>query len=320
MKVLIGPNWMGLENGLPDLRDRYGNTTFEHCADRAELAEAIADAEVYVGWLDADAFSRAKRLRWIQSPSSGVNYYLAIPELVESDVLLTSASGTHAACLAESTFGMILAFTRGIRDAVLYQQQHEWAGRAIRPKLVELMGSTMGIVGLGRVGCALAERARAFGMRVLAVDLYSDHKPDCVDELSHIDRLDELLRASDYAVVTVPYTANTEGMIGAEELALMKPSAMLVGISRGGIIDQAALGEALREGRLAAAALDVTRPEPLPADSELWDVENLLIMPHVAGGTQFEGQYVLEIFAENLGRLLRGDLPLRNQVDKGRGF
>ena len=320
MKVLIGPNWMGLENGLPDLRDRYGNITFEHCADPAELAAAIADAEVYVGWLDADAFSRAKRLRWIQSPSSGVNYYLAIPELVESDVLLTSASGTHAACLAESTFGMILAFTRGIRDAVLYQQQHEWAIRAIRPKLVELTGSTMGIVGLGSVGCAVAERAQAFGMRVIAVDVYTEHKPDCVSELSHVDRLEELLRASDYVVVTVPYTAQTEGMIGAEELALMKPSAMLVGISRGGIIDQAALGEALREGRLAAAALDVTRPEPLPADSELWDVENLLIMPHVAGGTQFEGQYVLEIFAENLGRLLRGDLPLRNQVDKERGF
>lgn len=215
---------------------------------------------------------------------------------------------------------MILAFTRGIRDAVLYQQQHEWAGRAIRTKLVELTGSTMGIVGLGSVGCALAERARAFGMRVLAVDLYSDRKPDCVDELSHVDRLNELLRASDYVVVTVPYTAHTEGMIGAEELALMKPSAMLVGISRGGIIDQDALAKALREGRLAAAALDVTRPEPMPADSELWDVENLLIMPHVAGGTQFEGQYVLEIFAENLGRFLRGDLPLRNQVDKERGF
>jgi D-2-hydroxyacid dehydrogenase (NADP+) len=320
MKVLIGPNWMGLENGLPDLRDRYGKITFEHCADRAELATAIADAEVYVGWLNGDVFAQAERLRWIQSPSSGVNHYLAIPELAESDVLLTSASGTHAACLTESTFGMILAFTRGIRDAVLYQQQHEWAGRAVRTKLVELTGSTMGIVGLGAVGCAVAERAQAFGMRVLAVDLYSDHKPDCVDELSHVDRLDELLRASDYVVVTVPYTAETEGMIGAKELALMKPSAMLVGISRGGIIVQDALAEALREGRLAAAALDVTRPEPLPADSELWDVENLLVMPHVAGGTQFEGQYVLEIFAENLGRLLRGDLPLRNQVDKKRGF
>jgi phosphoglycerate dehydrogenase-like enzyme len=320
MKVLIGPNGMGLEQGLPDLRARFDKVTFEHCAERGELAAAIADAEVYVGWLDGETFSRAKQLRWIQSPSSGVNHYLAIPELAESDVLLTSASGTHAACLAESTLGMILAFTRGIRDAVFYQEQHEWAGRAIRSKLVELTGSTLGIVGLGHVGCALAERARSFGMRILAVDLYTGDKPECVDELSHVDRLEELLRVSDYVVVTVPYTTQTEGLIGPEQLAMMKPSAMIVGISRGGIIDQDALAEALREGRLGAAALDVTRPEPLPADSALWDVENLLIMPHVAGGTQFEGQHVLAILTENLERFLRGGLPLRNQVDKARGF
>jgi phosphoglycerate dehydrogenase-like enzyme len=109
-------------------------------------------------------------------------------------------------------------------------------------------------------------------------------------------------------------------MIGAEQLALMKPSAMLVGISRGGIIDQVALAEALREKRLAAAALDVFEPEPLPADNELWEIDNLLIMPHVAGGTQFETQYILGIFRENLERFLRGDLPLRNQIDKQRGF
>lgn len=320
MKVLIGPNGMGLERGLGDLREGHPEITFEHCADRAELGSAIADAEVYVGWLDGEAFAQAGRLRWIQSPSSGVNHYLAIPALAESEVLLTSASGTHAACLAESTFAMILAFTRGVRDAIHYQAKHEWANRAIRPKLVELTGSTMGIVGLGRVGCALAERASAFGMRVIAVDLYTGHRPACVSELSHVDRLEELLRSSDYVVVTVPYTAETEGLIGTEELAKMKPSAMIVGISRGGIIDQEALGQALRDGRLAAGALDVTRPEPLPAESELWDLDNLLIMPHVAGGTQYEGEHVLEILAENLERFLRGDLPLRNQVDKARGF
>lgn len=109
-------------------------------------------------------------------------------------------------------------------------------------------------------------------------------------------------------------------MIGAEQLALMKPSAILVGISRGGIIDQKALAQALREKRLAAAALDVFETEPLPADSELWDMENLLITPHVAGGTQFETQYILDIFRENLERFMRGDLPLRNQIDKQKGF
>jgi phosphoglycerate dehydrogenase-like enzyme len=235
-------------------------------------------------------------------------------------VLLTSASGTHGACLAESALAMILAFTRGIKDCVLAQQSHTWAIRSIRPKLVEFTGSTMGIIGLGSVGRALAKRAQAFDLRVVAVDMYPVDKPDYVDALRGIEYLDDLLRESDYVVVTVPYTPQTVGMLGAEQLALMKPSAMLVGISRGGIIDQDALADALKEGRLAAAALDVFKPEPLPEDSELWDLENLLITPHTAGGTQFEGKYILDIFRENLGRFLRGDLPLRNQVDKERWF
>jgi len=282
--------------------------------------EAIADADVYLGWLDRVHFLAAKKLKWIQSPSTGVNYYLAIQELVESNVLLTSARGTHSNCLAESVLAMILAFTRGIRDSVLRQQQHVWALREIRPKLVELTGSTLGIVGLGASGRALARRAHAFDMRIIAVDLYPVDKPDYVAELWGLDRLNDLLRESDYVVVTVPYTPQTHGMIGAEQLALMKPGAMLVGISRGGIIDQKALAQALREKHLAAAALDVFEPEPLPADSELWDLENLLITPHVAGGTQFEAQYLLRIFRENLERFLRGDLPLHNQVDKRQGF
>ncbi|MBL7198835.1 MAG: D-2-hydroxyacid dehydrogenase [Anaerolineae bacterium] len=320
MKVLIGGNQMGLENAIRDLREKYPGVEFVHCANRADTAQYIADADVYMGWMNRDIFVAAKNLKWVQSPSSGIDYYLAIPELVESDVLLSSARGTHGACLAESTLAMILAFTRGIRDAVLRQQDHLWAIREIRPKLVELTGSTLGIVGFGMVGRSLAERARVFGMRIVALDLYPTDKPDYVSELWGFDRLDDLLRQSDYLVVTVPRTPQTLGMIGAEQLALMKPTAMLVGISRGGIIDQDALAQALREKRLAAAALDVFMPEPLPEDSELWDVENLLITPHMAGGTQFEGQHVLDIFYENLGRFVRGELPLRNQIDKIRGF
>ena len=320
MKVLIGGNPMGLENAIPDLEEKYPDFEFVHCANRADTGQYIADADVYMGWLNRDIFLGAKNLKWVQSPSSGIDYYLAIPELVESEVLLTSARGTHGACLAESTLAMILAFTRGIRDAVLRQQDRVWANREIRPKLVELTGGTLGILGFGMVGRSLAERARVFGMRILALDLFPSGKPDYVDELWGFDRLDDLLRQSDYLVVTVPRTPQTLGMVGAEQLALMKSSAMLVGISRGGIIDQDALADALRKKRLAAAALDVFKPEPLPADSELWDVDNLLIAPHMAGGTQFERQHVLDIFYENLGRFVRGELPLRNQIDKVRGF
>mgnify|MGYP005839400137 CR=1 FL=1 len=320
MKVLIGANPMGLEKAIPDLQAKYPDIAFVHCADRAQTGEMIADADVYVGWLNRDIFMAAKKLKWIQSPSSGINYYLAIPELVESDVLLTSARGTHGACLAESVFGMIFAFTRGVRTAILNQPQHVWVAREIRPKLLELTDMTLGIVGFGMVGRSIAKRAAAFDMRIIAVDLLPGDKPDYVAELWGLDHLHELMRQSDFVVITVPYTPQTDGMIGANEIAQMKPTAMLVGISRGHIIDEAALAAALKSGKLWAAALDVFAQEPLPPDSELWDIENLLIMPHVAGGTQYEGKYILEIFYENLDRFLRHDLPLRNQIDKRRGF
>ncbi|MCH8294212.1 D-2-hydroxyacid dehydrogenase [Candidatus Poribacteria bacterium] len=320
MKILFGPNHLQLENAIPELKNTYPDIEFIHCVKREEVSNLIAVADVYVGWLNRDLFLAAENLKWVQSSSSGVDYLVAIPELVESDVLLTSASGTHAAGVAESAIAMILAFTRGIRESVFRQQQRQWAGGEIRRKLVELTRSTMGIIGFGKIGREIAKRVSGFEPRIIAVDLYPGDKPDYVSGVWGFDRLDDLLRESDYVVVAVPRTPQTRGMIGQKQLALMKPTAMLVGMSRGGIIDETALVQSLRENRLAAAALDVFAKEPLPEDSELWDVENLLVTPHVSGGTQFEGQYVLDIFRENLERFVRGELPLRNQVDKQRGF
>jgi D-2-hydroxyacid dehydrogenase (NADP+) len=320
MKVLIGPNSYGLERCISDLTPTYPDIEFAFCSAQDELKEAIADADVYMGWLNRDIYLAAKKLRWIQSPSSGINYYLAIPELVAGDVLLTSARGTHGACLAEHTFAMIFAFTRHIREFVQHQATHTWALRELRPKMLELTGTTMGIIGFGAVGRAIAKRAAAFDMTIMAVDVFPENQPEYVASLTDLGGLDALLSASDYVVVTVPYTEETDNMIGAAEIAKMKSSAMLIGISRGGIINEAALVSALREGRLAAAALDVFAQEPLPADSELWDIENLLITPHVAGGSQYECDYILDIFTENLGRFVRNELPLRNQIDKQRGF
>ena len=319
MKVLIGPNFMHLEQGLPGLKRDYPEVEFVHCAERDGVADAIADADIYMGWLSRDLFLAAWNLKWVQSPSSGINYYLEIPGFVDSDVLLTSASGTHGACVAESAMAMILGITRGIREGVLAQKGKAWVN-TIRGSLLELSQSTMGIVGFGKIGRALGKRAHAFDMRILAVDMYPNDQPDWVYGLWSLDRLDDLLRESDYVVVTVPHTDETHGMIGADQIAQMKPSAMLVGISRGGIIDQDALITALKNRKLAQAALDVISPEPLPVDSELWEMDNVLIMPHVAGATQFEGQHILEIFRENLDRFLKGDFAMRNLADKQRGF
>lgn len=320
MNVLFGPTWMHLEESLPELRERYPDIEFAYCPERSEVAGMIGDADVYVGSLNSEIFSAAKKLKWIQSASSGMNGFLAIPELVASDVLLTSASGTHGPGLAESALGMIFAFTRGIRASIFRQQEHVWAAGELRPTLIELTGTTLGIVGFGAFGRNLAERAKVFGVHIIAVDVYPNNKPAYVDELWGVDRLDDLLRQSDYVVIALPLTPETDNLIDADKIALMKPTAMLLAMSRGGIVDQDAVGQALREKRLWAAALEVTRPEPLPADSDLWDIENLLITPHIAGGTQHERRYVIDIFCENLERFRAGELPLRNQVDKVAGF
>jgi phosphoglycerate dehydrogenase-like enzyme len=321
MKVLISRTQINMEEAIPDLEREFPEVEFVYCADRSQVPELIGDADVYFGGMNRDMFLAAKKLKWIQSSSTGINPYLDIPELVESDVLLTGARGTHSICLAESVMAMILAQNRGIVDCMRLRPEHKWAGRPIRSKLKELTGSTMGIIGFGSVGRALAERAAAFDMRILALDAFPDTKPECVADLCGLDGLDDLLRQSDYVVVTVPFTPETEGMIGAEQFALIKPTATLVLISRGGIVDQEALAQALREGQIAQAAIDVAVPEPLPPDHELWDLDNLLITFHVAGGTQFEDEYMLGIFRENLQRFLSGHLPLRNQVDKkGKGF
>jgi len=320
MKVFITRTQMDLPDRIPDLQTRFPDVEFQYCADRSQAADLVGDADVYVGGIDRDIYLAARNLKWIQSSSTGINPYLAISELVESDVLLTSARGAHSVCLAESVMAMILAQTRGIVDCMRLAAERKWSGHGIRPALLELRGTTMGIIGFGSAGRALAKRAQAFEMQILAVDLLPKDKPEYVAELWTLDRLSDLLCQSDYVVITVPYTPETEGLIGEEQFALMKESATLVLISRGGIVDQIALARALREGQIARAAIDVAAPEPLPEESELWDLENLLITFHVAGGSQYESQFFYDLFVENLGRFVRGELPLRNQIDKKQGF
>jgi phosphoglycerate dehydrogenase-like enzyme len=320
MRILIGPNGFGLEQVIPELSARHPDVTFAYCDDHARLIDEIGNAEVYFGWLSNETLAAATQLRWVQSPSTGVDGFLKLPALRDSEIILTSARGTHAACLAEHALAMIFAFTRGIKAFSHHQRERRWEARALRNTLVELTGSTLGIVGFGTVGQALAKRAQAFDMRIRAVDVLPREKPDYVEQLDGLDALDELLAVSDYVVITAPYTPETRGMIGTAQLARMKPNAILIGISRGGVIDEAALISALNAGQIAAAAMDVFEQEPLSADSPLWDMDNVLITPHAAGGSQFESATIRGIFVENVDRYLRGEFPLRNQIDKQLGF
>jgi phosphoglycerate dehydrogenase-like enzyme len=311
---------MGLETHLEELRAEFPEVEFVYEPSRENLATALADADIYMGWINREIYLQAKQLKWIQSPSSGANYYVAIPELVASDLLLTSAVGTHSACLGDSVFAMLLSFTRGIRQFVLRQQRHEWSLRELRNTLCELTGMTIGLIGFGSVGRATAKRAQAFDMRILAVDAYPGVKPDYVESLVGLEGLPKLLAESDVVLVSVPYTKDTDHMIGAEQIAQMKDGAYLIVISRGSIVDEDAMVAALNSGKLAGAASDVFAQEPLPEDSPLWDVPNLLITPHAMGGTQYEGEHVMQIFKENLGKFLKGEFPLRNQVNKELGW
>ena len=321
MKVVIGGNPMNIEGSMLDLQQEFPDVEFVFCPKPDIVEAAIVDADVFIGWPSRQQFVAGKQLKWVMTPGTGVDGVLAIPELKTGKCILTSIRGAHGVAIAESTLAMIFWYTRGLMESCQNQPKHAWVKMGVRQRMVELTGSTIGIVGLGSIGRALAKRAFAFDARILAVDAYPPaQKPAFVHESWGLDKLDELFKQSDYVVITVPGTEATKHMIGARELALMKPTAMFVLVSRGGVVDEKALAAALREGRLAAAALDVFEQEPLPADSELWDTPNLLITPHIAGGTQFEGTFTMEVLRENLHRFIKGELPLRNQVDKVKGF
>lgn len=296
----------------------------------AEALAAIRGAEIYFGLglphdVLAAGLQAPSRLRWIHSGAAGVASLLH-PELIESGIVLTNSAGIHAAPIAETAIGMMLHFARGFDHAVRAQQDSEW-----RPDIWErsdsgvreLAGTTLGIVGFGGIGRAVAQRARALGMRVAA--LRRTRPPDQTADDVHAemitgqDALGRLLEMSDFIVLAVPATPLTRGMIGAGEIARLRAGAVLINVARGSVIDEAALIDALRAGRLRGAGLDVFATEPLPAGSPLWTLPNVLITPHVsATSTRFwerEGELILD----NLQRYLAGR-ALINVVDTAAGY
>lgn len=320
MKVVIGPNMQHLEDYLPALHKEFPTVEFINCTTPEELNANFAAADVFVGFLGAKGFSQAKNLKWIQSLSTGVDGFMAVPEIRQGEVLLTCARGTHAPAVADSTMGMILAITRGLWDAWLKRGDKVFDFRRIRSRNIELTGKTLGLIGFGAIGQEVAKRAHGFGMRIIATDLYDVARPEYVEAIWPADQLHRLLKESDFVVTAVPLTTMTRHMIGAKEFAAMKPDAVFLHMSRGGVVDENALIAALNEKRIAAAAMDVFESEPLPSDSPLWTMDNVVLAPHVAGGTQYEAERVVEIFRKNLAQFLRGETPSLNLVDKVREF
>lgn len=317
MKIVVtGLFGDGFEDSLTA---EFPNVDFVFAASEEDQVREIKDADAYMGMPSRQVFLAADHLRWLHCPGTGIDKFTEIPEIVDSDVVLTNARGPHAAPMADHVMSMCLAFAHRTNEMVLDQKDHVWEGAKYDRSFIEMEGSTMGILALGDIGSAVARRATGFGMEVYAVDKEPFPAPPGVSEVWGLDRLDDLLKMSDWLVVTAPYTVDTKGMIGAEGLALMKATAHLIIISRGGIVDEDALFDALSNKRIAGAGIDAFEIEPLPEDSPWWDLENVIISPHSSALTvkMWEGRR--EIFRENMRRFLSNE-PFIYVCDKTAGF
>jgi phosphoglycerate dehydrogenase-like enzyme len=294
---------------------------FERSPDQErEWAALLARAEVL---FDVDQPStsnlrrRAPRLRWLQTTSSGVGELVRRLGIVDDPIVVTNAAGIHAVPLAEFCLFAMLYFARSWSRQAAEQRAHHWE----RCTIETLGGKTLGIVGYGAVGRMVAQLARPFGLRVLAVRRSSGRPAESDDlaEVSGSDGLEAVLQASDYVVLSLPHTPETVGLLDARRLQLLKSSAVLINIARGSVVDEPALIRALQTGQLAGAALDVVASEPLAPESPLWDLPNVIITPHSMSTAHDENARLTDLFCDNLQRYLANQ-PLRNQIDKTRGY
>jgi glyoxylate/hydroxypyruvate reductase len=286
-------------------------------AQAAEWTRLLAEAQVMLD-VDqpsaADIVHLAPRLRWIQSSSSGVGEWVRRLGLVDTSIIVTNAAGIHATPLAEFAVFAMLYFAKRWPYMAAEQRAHHWQRCAIDT----LEGKTLGIIGLGQVGRMVARLAQPFGMRVIGIRRTGAATAG-VDQVYTGDQLFTVLDQSDYLVLSVPHTSETVGLMSADALSALKPGAVLINIARGSIVDELALIEALQTGRLVGAALDVFAKEPLPSDSPLWEMPNVLVTPHSMSTACNENERLTDLFCDNLRRYLNSE-PLRNQIDKLRGY
>ena len=307
---------------LPPLRypsDHRGVDDFRRTPeDERRWWEMIEAAEVLYGIPGdspeglARAVRDGDRLRWVQATSAGAGEQVRLADLSREElerVTVTSAAGVHAGPLAEFAMFGLLAFAKDLPRLLADQRARRWGHYPVS----ELSGLTLLIIGLGQIGEEVARLAVGFGMRVIGINRSGRADSPHVHEVRRTSELHECLGEADGLVVSAPLTEETRGLIDAAAIARMKPGAIFVNVGRGGVVDEPALIEALRSGKLAGAALDVFGSEPLDADSPLWDLENVLLAPHTAGLSIRENERIAALFVENLRRYLRGE-PLRNRV------
>jgi len=288
-------------------------------AGQERIAAEIFNADIFCGHakvpIDWDGVVRQGRLQWIQSSAAGMDHCL-VPSVIDSPIVVTSASGVLADQVAEHTIALLTAWTRSLPVFFEAQRKREFIRRPTR----DLTRSTVGIVGFGGVGRRIARLLAPFDTRILATDMFPVEKPDYVQALLPADRLDEVLPQADFLVLALPLNDATRNMVNRQLLARMRRGSVLANVARGALVVEDDLVEAIASGHLAGAVMDVTEPEPLPPESKLWDLPGVIITPHVGGQAAWRIDRMTELFCENLRRW-RERLPLINYLpDKRLGF
>jgi phosphoglycerate dehydrogenase-like enzyme len=305
------------------LRKEFPALEIVHLDHYEGVEEHLLDAEILFAFsIRPEQFRLAQKLRWIHAPTAAV-HQLLFPELVASDVVLTNAHEVHGPVVAEHVIALIFALAKKIPQAARLQQKRVWGQDAMwndGPRPRELAGATLGLIGLGSIGRPVARMASALGMRVIAVREHPEkERPEGIAAVYALRQLNDLLSQSDYVVVAAPLTPATRELVNADRLGAMRRDAYLINVGRGSQVNESALADALRSHRIAGAALDVFEQEPLPVDSPLWELENLLITPHTAGLTEKLWQRHYGLFSENLRRYLARE-SLLSVVDKHKGY
>ena len=283
---------------------------------QAELLLDASDSDVIFGGFNKTLFDTCSKLKWVQVLGSGVDGAL-FPEFVESQVILTSAKGFVGPHLADQTWALLLGLLRGIGRAV---RERTWDNRmSIRHATWELSGRTLGIVGMGGTGLEVARRASGFEMEIIAVDPEAVATPSFVKSVRKMEGFYDLLAESDIVSICAPLTKETEDLFDLSAFRQMKSHALLINVTRGRIVNGPDLIRALEDGLIGGAGLDVTPEEPLPSDSPLWDMPNVIVTPHVAGGSPIRQDRTVDLFCQNLERFLSGK-PMVSQIDKRKGY
>jgi phosphoglycerate dehydrogenase-like enzyme len=318
------PAWTMPRAFVDRLRVDFPQHTILDAWDRDTVRRLLPEADIaFTPSVDRDIFPSLTRLRWIQSPAVGVGHLL-YPEMLASDVVLTSPGGIRARSIAEHVLGVSLALARQLPLTLRHQSRHEWIQHELeaggRSTIHTLRGARLGIVGLGAIGAEVARLAAPFGFRVSAIRRRNDNTlPEGVEEVLTPDRLPTLLAQSDVLVLCAPLTAETRDLIGRREIAQMKRGALLINVGRGKLVVDEAVIEGLQSGQLGGAALDVFAHEPLDPASPYWDLPNVIVTPHTSGAMEDYFTPLVALFSENLRRFERGE-PLLNIVDKTVGY